>query len=101
MERRVQWVATEESAGRLRDRADMVGRGLGIEAGPGRALVIKHPERFILAFDNVLEDHWSDYYLEQVAVWRKALADLPPDVAHALAHRNAERLWHLPKLSAK
>jgi hypothetical protein len=27
--------------------------------------------------------------------WRKAMADLPDDVAHAIAHGNAERLWRI------
>ncbi len=60
-----------------------------------RALVIAYPDRFVLAFDNVFADHWGAYFLEQVALWRKALADLPVDVAHKLAHGNAERLWRL------
>ncbi len=55
-----------------------------------------HPDRFILAFDNVWEDNWGEYYLSQIRSWRKALGDLPPDAAHAVAHRNAERLWRLP-----
>jgi len=63
---------------------------------PWRALVIRHPDRFILGFDNVWERHWTQLYLRQVALWRKALADLPDAVAHAVAHGKAERLWHLP-----
>ena len=61
-----------------------------------KALVTRYPNRFVMAFDNVFPNHWGKYYLKQVALWRKALADLPPDVAHALAHGNAERLWRLP-----
>ena len=61
-----------------------------------RDLILKHPDRFILAFDNVFAEHWGDYYLDQIALWRKALETLPEDVAHAIAHKNAERLWHLP-----
>jgi predicted TIM-barrel fold metal-dependent hydrolase len=61
-----------------------------------RKLVIDHPRRFVLAFDNVWPRHWSEFYATQAAVWRKALAELPPAVAHAIAHRNAERLWRLP-----
>jgi hypothetical protein len=59
-------------------------------------LIIQHPDRFVLNFDNVFEEHWGPYYLEQVALWRKTLQQLPADVAHAIAHGNAERLWHLP-----
>jgi len=63
-----------------------------------KALVVRHPDRFVLAFDNVWEGHWGPFYLKQIALWRQALADLPPDVAHAVAHRNAERLWKLTPL---
>ena len=60
------------------------------------ALITQHPDRFILAFDNVFAEHWGPYYLDQVALWRRAARRLPSDVAHALAHGNAERLWRLP-----
>lgn len=58
-------------------------------------LVINHPDRFILAFDNVWPEHWGDFYLQEVQFWRKALAALPNDVAQAIAHGNAERLWKI------
>ena len=61
-----------------------------------KTLVLQHPTRFVMAFDNVWEAHWGSFYLRQAALWRKALQDLPPQVAHAIAHRNAEHLWHLP-----
>ncbi|MFC1491456.1 amidohydrolase family protein [Nitrospinota bacterium] len=61
-----------------------------------KKLIVRHPDRFILAFDNVFADHWGDFYLDQIDLWRKALAELPPAAAHALAHRNAERLWRFP-----
>ena len=64
-----------------------------------RTLVINPPSRFILAFDNVWPEHWSDYYLEQAKLWQNALSKLPPKVAHAIAHKNAERLWKLPAVS--
>ena len=60
-----------------------------------KRLVIAHPERFILGFDNVWEEDWSDLYGRQADLWRSALADLPHGVAHKVAHRNAERLWRL------
>ena len=60
------------------------------------ALVVRYPDRFVLGFDNVWADHWGDYYLEQVALWRQALQALPATVANAVAHGNAERLWRLP-----
>lgn len=61
-----------------------------------KALVTRHPTRFVMAFDNVWNKHWGKFYLKQVKLWRKALRDLPPDVANALAYGNAERLWRLP-----
>jgi predicted TIM-barrel fold metal-dependent hydrolase len=60
-----------------------------------KELMIAHPERFVFALDNVWLKHWEAYYPEQIKQWRHALADLPPSVAHAVAHGNAERLWRL------
>ncbi len=61
-------------------------------------LLIDHPDRFVFALDNVWGDkHWeSSLYDGQMALWRQALSNLPQDVAHAIAHGNAERLWELP-----
>lgn len=59
-------------------------------------VVTDHPDRFILAFDNVWPEFWGKFYLDQAALWRTALNKLPSNVAHALAHCNAERLWNLP-----
>jgi len=61
-----------------------------------KALVLRHPDRFVLALDNVWPEHWSEKYVQQVDLWRKALGKLPDGVAHAVAHGNAERLWNLP-----
>jgi len=60
-----------------------------------QALVIQYSDRFILAFDNVWPDQWGDFYLQEAAYWRKALAMLPSDIARAIAHGNAERLWKI------
>jgi predicted TIM-barrel fold metal-dependent hydrolase len=60
-----------------------------------KALMLAHPDRFVFALDNVWYQHWDAFYLEQVNQWRQALADVPPSVAHAVAHGNAERLWRL------
>ena len=65
-----------------------------------RELFLRHQDRFVLAFDNVYDDDWGDLYLRQVRLFKTAFKDLPADVAHAVAHRNAERLWRLPPLSA-
>lgn len=58
-------------------------------------LIVKYPDRFILGFDNVYVEHWGQFYLDQVALWREAIKELPVEVAHAFAHGNAERLWRL------
>ncbi len=60
-----------------------------------RKLLLQYPDRFVLAFDNVFAFHWEDAFLPQVELWRKALAKIPNDIAHAIAHKNAERLWRL------
>ena len=63
-----------------------------------KQLMVKYPGRFILGFDNVWPEHWSQYYLDQIKLWREAVKELPPEVAHAFTHGNAERLWRLPPL---
>lgn len=65
-----------------------------------KELVLAYPDRFVLAFDNVWPEHWSDTYVEQVGLWRAALGQLPAEVAHAVAHGNAERLWKLAPAAA-
>lgn len=62
-----------------------------------RKLMTDHPDRIVFALDNVWGKHWNDrdYYVDQVALWRKALGKLPSAVANAIAHGNAERLWKL------
>lgn len=62
-----------------------------------KKLVIDHSDRFVFAMDNVWGDmHWKPgLYNGQIALWRQALSDLPEDVAHAVAHGNAERLWNI------
>jgi len=65
-------------------------------------LMQAHPDRFVFALDNVWYQHWDAFYLEQIKQWRKALAEVSPSVAHAVAHGNAERLWRLePRRSAQ
>ena len=61
-----------------------------------RDLVLKYSGRFILGFDNVWQEDWGWFYINQAHIWQKVLQSLPPAVAHAVAHRNAERLWGLP-----
>lgn len=61
-----------------------------------KALMVEHPDRIVFALDNVWARHWKHLYAKQMDYWRRAVADLPTDVAHAFAHGNAERLWRLP-----
>jgi predicted TIM-barrel fold metal-dependent hydrolase len=60
-----------------------------------QALMKQYPDRFIFALDNVWAEHWESFYPNKVKLWRKALGELPLKVASAIAHGNAERLWHL------
>lgn len=61
-----------------------------------RGLLTRHPDRFVFALDNVWERHWEELYPDQMRYWKRAMGDLPPNVAHAVAHGNAERLWNMP-----
>lgn len=61
-----------------------------------KKLMIEYPDRFVLTFDNVWPNHWGEFYLKQTQIWRMNLEKMPEDVAHAIAHGNAERLWKLP-----
>jgi hypothetical protein len=61
-----------------------------------KKLIVEYPNHFVLAFENVFPQHWEEPYAIKVGIWRRALAMLPAEVAHAVAHRNAERLWKLP-----
>ncbi len=60
-----------------------------------RDLFIQYPQRFVFALDNVFAEHWTSFYVEQMQYWRKAMAELPVEVANQIAHGNAERLWHI------
>jgi hypothetical protein len=69
-------------------------------AAEWKALILRYPDRFVLTLDNVWLEHWSEKYVQQVELWRKALGKLPAEVAHAVAHGNAERLWKLASAMA-
>ncbi len=64
-------------------------------------LLVRFPDRFVLAFDNVFYFQWNNSFIPQVLVWRKALLNLPESVAHALSYGNAERLWRLEPASVE
>lgn len=59
------------------------------------AFALKYPEHFIFALDNVFADHWGEFYLTQMVYWKNALSNMPEEIAHRIAHGNAERLWKL------
>ncbi len=61
-------------------------------------LIVQYPKQFVIGFDNVFPMHWGKPYLEAAAYWRSAMSRLPDDVAHAVAHKNAEQLWHIKPL---
>ena len=63
-------------------------------------LFIQHSDRFIFALDNVFVEHWhDDFYIKQMEYWKKALSELPAEVAHHIAHGNAERLWNITPMN--
>jgi predicted TIM-barrel fold metal-dependent hydrolase len=82
-------------------RIDTVKRWQNLFAGrliaaQWRPLFVAHPDRFLFALDNVFAGNWVPRrYLGQMKLWWCALSRLPPGVAHAIAHGNAERLWKL------
>ena len=57
-----------------------------------RALLVRYPDRFVLGSDTWIDERWSRYG-EIVALYRGWLAQLPPDVAAAIAYGNGERLF--------
>ena len=60
-----------------------------------KKLMSEHSDRFVFALDNVWQHHWYEEYQGQANLWRNALGELPPESAHAIAHKNAESLWNL------
>ena len=60
-----------------------------------RALFARHPQRFVLGSDTWINPRW-DGYGEILAIYRRWLAQLPPDLAEAIAHGNGERLFAAP-----
>lgn len=56
------------------------------------ALLMEYPDRFLVGVDTFSTDRWLRFgpVTERIRAW---LAQLPPEVAQALAHRNAQRLF--------
>ena len=76
--------------GELSYRYDVTGEGRVTE--PWRALFRRYPDRFVLGSDTWINERWSSYG-EILALYRGWLAQLPQDVAAAIAHGNGERLF--------
>ncbi len=60
-----------------------------------KELVIRYPDNFILALDNVFKSNWENHHVKNVRFWRNALNELPNVAAKKLACENANRLWSL------
>jgi hypothetical protein len=57
-----------------------------------RALLRRFPDRFLLGSDTWINQRWAAYG-DIMAGYRAWLVQLPPDVAHRIAHGNAKRLF--------
>ncbi len=62
-------------------------------------LLVQYPEKFILGIDIVTASQWSDFYLDQIKLWKQEISKLPEDTAHKFAHKNAEKLWSIEPLN--
>lgn len=59
-----------------------------------RALLLKHPTRFVIGSDTWVNARWQ-YYEDLMRSYRRWLGGLPPEVAQGVAWGNAARLWGL------
>ena len=57
-----------------------------------RSLFVNYPDRFVIGSDTYVTSRW-DNYRELIDEHRTWLAQLPKDVAEAIAYRNAARLF--------
>ena len=57
-----------------------------------RALLLAHPDRFVVGSDTWVNGRWEQY-AEIMAYYRSWLGQLPPDVAARIASGNGERLF--------
>jgi hypothetical protein len=64
--------------------------------GSWKQLFLAFPDRFMVGTDTPSPERWY-YVVEHARFSRKWLSELPPEVADAIAFRNAERLaaWAL------
>jgi len=73
---------------------------LATEKGPldpaWKALIVKHPERFVMGIDVWAARLFEPAMLDRLMTWtRRILGELPPEVAERVAHRNATALFRL------
>jgi predicted TIM-barrel fold metal-dependent hydrolase len=73
---------------------------LATEKGPldpaWKALIVKHPDRFVLGIDVWAARLFEPAMLDRLMAWtRRILGELPPEVAERVAHRNAAALFRL------
>jgi hypothetical protein len=72
----------------------------GLTCGDGtlcpewRALILKHPDRFLIGSDTWVNQRWL-YYDELMRGYRRWLGDLPLEVARRIAWDNGARLFQL------
>jgi len=59
-----------------------------------RALILKHPDRFVVGSDTWVNQRWSAYD-EIMGGYRRWLGELPPEVAQRIAWGNAAALFGL------
>lgn len=91
-----------EAVGALLDESPRVWVELSFRAGdiaPGgrldaawRALFLRHPERFMIGSDTFISSRWPQYP-DLIEAHRRWLAQLPAEVAAAIAYRNAVRAF--------
>ncbi len=61
-----------------------------------RALLLKHPDRFLIGSDTWVNQRWM-YYDDLMRGYRRWLGDLPPDVARRIAWDNGAGLFQLSR----
>jgi len=79
--------------GELSYRYDMTSSGRLTAAW--RRLLLRFPDRFVIGSDTWVNERWERYD-EIIAWYRGWLADLPEDVAKAIAWSNAEAMFSAP-----
>ena len=73
---------------------------LATEKGPldpaWKALITKHPDRFVIGIDVWAARLFEPAMLDRLMTWtRRILGELPPEVAERIAYRNATALFRL------